>query len=136
MTAARYRPFASGKLEVDVQAKRGRCTELAERYIAEGGLRDSLPKTIPTEVKEELDRLYGEMANADMDLFDAMASIGKTLGNESAALTNMMLARQEKAARRRLQAADKSLQPLIREVTGGKAELNRLAGVLGIKLEK
>jgi hypothetical protein len=27
-------PFASGKLEVEVEAKRGRCTELAERYIA------------------------------------------------------------------------------------------------------
>lgn len=131
----RYRPFATGSLVAAIQEKRGRCTELAENYIADGGLKTKLPENIPKEVVEQLDQLFLQLSEADMDLFNAMASIGEAMANESAVLVNLLAGKQTKAARERLQKADRLLAPLIRDLNTGKAALNRVAGELGLKVK-
>jgi hypothetical protein len=130
----RYRPYATGALVAKIQKKRGRCTELAERYISEGGLRDHLPENIPETVKKKLDQLFLELSERDADLFKAMASIGQAMAHESAVIVNLLTGKQKEAARERLQKAEKLLAPLVRELNTGKGELNRVAGELGLKV--
>ena len=132
ITIARYRPLATGRLVSDVEAKRGHCTEIAESYIAEGGLRDKLPVSIEADVIEALDDIFEGLAGSDADLFSAMAGIGQQLERESAAIVNMLLSRQQAAAEARLQRADKLLVPLIRDLNRAHAEFNRLTGTLGL----
>lgn len=134
LTWARYRPLATGRLTADIEAKRGHCTRISQAYIAEGGLRDSLPPTTEEAAVAALDRIFIDLSNADHDLFKAMGAIGKGLDNESALLVNMLLAGQNQAARARLEKAERSLRPLIGDLNEGKRQLNRLAGELGVTL--
>ncbi len=134
LTPARYRPLATGRLTAEIEAKRGHCTRIGQAYIAEGGLRDGLPATTEDETRAELDRIFIDLSQADQDLFKAMVAVGKGLENESGVLVNMLLAGQKQAARARLQEAERSLGPLVRDLNEGKRELNRLAGELGVTL--
>jgi hypothetical protein len=132
ITIARYRPLATGRLIADVEAKRGHCTQIAETYIAEGGLRDQLPESIEADVVEALDDIFDGLAGSDADLFSAMADIGQQLERESAAIVNMLLCRRHAAAQARLERADKLLVPLVRDLNRAHAEFNRLTGTLGL----
>jgi hypothetical protein len=134
LTPARYRPLATGALTAEIEAKRGHCTHIGQAYIAEGGLRDSLPPSTEDDVVAELDRIFLELSNADGDLFKAMVAVGEGLANESAALVNMLLTGQKGAARARLGKSERGLGPLLRDLNRGRGELNRLAGELGVTL--
>jgi hypothetical protein len=130
----RYRPYATGALVTQIEEKRGRCTELAEKYISDGGLKDNIPEDTPNDVIEQLDQLFLELSEADNSLFDAMASIGQSLTYESSALVNLLVASQKKVAFERLKKADRLLAPLVRDLNTGKTDLNRVAGKLGLEV--
>jgi hypothetical protein len=132
LTSARYRPLATGRLKADIEAKRGHCTQIGQSYIGEGGLRDSLPPGTDPAVVEELDRIFLRLSRADGDLFSAMGAVGDGLEKESGIVANMLLAGQNGAARKRLEQAEETLRPLVRQLNDGKRELNRLAGELGL----
>jgi TIR domain len=134
LTLARYRPLATGELQADIEKKRGHCTQIGQAYVGEGGLRDSLPRTTEQAAVDELDRIFLALSRSDGDLFKAMGAVGDGLEKESGVLVNMLLAGQTQAAGARLQKADRSLRPLVRQLNDGKRELNRLAGELGVVL--
>ena len=60
------------------------------------------------------------------DLFADLVRIGNALTNESRIILNLLLADQEKAARNRIIAGRKRLQPLERELEKGIDALERL----------
>jgi hypothetical protein len=135
MTLARYRPLATGRLTADIASRRGHCTRIAQAYIAEGGLRESLPQSIDPAALTELDELFSHLSTADDDLFAAMGEVGNGLTNEASAVVNLLLSGQKTAAMKRTRAAARRLAPLVRDLNRGQADLNRLAGELGLVFE-
>ena len=134
ITLDRYRPLADGQLVTHISRQRGHCKQIAQVYIQSGGLRDSLPASVGADVKQELDNLILMLSKADLDLFDAMASIGIALQNQSAILINLLLAGQEREAEARLRNDEAILLPLGQEVRGGMAEVERLSTELGVPI--
>jgi hypothetical protein len=103
-------------------------------YIESGGLRDSLPDTVTSEIRDALDDLILELSGADDDLFAGMAAIGTTLQAQAAVVTNLLLAGQTLEARARLAHAEHVLLPLRQEINRGMADVEHLAADLGVAL--
>jgi hypothetical protein len=129
-----YRSLATGRLKTEIEANRAHCTHLAQAYIESGGLRDTLPSSIEPAILDELDSIFFELGTADEDLFAAMIAVGDGLETESGVVVNMLLAGEEKAAWKRIGDAERVLRPLVRDINRGMADLNRLAGTLGLDL--
>jgi hypothetical protein len=134
ITLDRYRPLADGRLVTHISRQRGHCKRIAQIYIESGGLRDSLPASVSDDIKQGLDNLILTLSNADLDLFDAMASIGMALQNQAAVLINLLLAGQEREAEARLGNDEAILLPLRQEVNAGMAEVERLSTDLGVTI--
>lgn len=134
VTLDRYRPLADGRLVTHISQQRGHCKQIAQVYIQNGGLRDSLPVSVGTDVKDELDNLIYGLSNADGDLFRAMAAIGGALASQSAILVNLLLAGQEREAEARLRNDEAVLLPMRQDVNDGMAEVERLSTELGVTI--
>ena len=76
------------------------CTRIAQAYIAEGGLRDSLPKATDDKVVSELDAIFLEIGSADQDLFKAMVAAGDGLANKVIRAGEPVASRSESRLRR------------------------------------
>jgi len=58
-----------------------------------------------------------------------MADIGKALETQGSVVVNLLLTGQEAEANGRLRRAERTLRPLRQSVSGGMAEVERLASV-------
>jgi TIR domain len=134
LTVDVYRPLADGRLVKDIARRRGHCKRIAQLYVESGGLRDSLPSSVDGRMLEALDDLILDLSDADLDLFDSMASIGTALQTQAAVIVNLLLAGQEAEAAARLAAAEEVLLPLRQKVNAEIAEVERLASDLGVEL--
>lgn len=133
LTVDTYRQLAAGRLVTEIERQRGHCKRIAQLYIQEGGLRETLPASVSDDVRRELDSLILEISGSDTDLFDAMAQIGKALQNEAAAVTNLLLTGQDAEATARLRRAESVLLPLRQRINESMAEVDRLSAELGIQ---
>jgi hypothetical protein len=101
-----------GRLAERIHNGRGHCKRIGARYFAEGGLRQALEPQVPTQTLEASDATFRALTNADMDLFDAMDSVGLSLTREARQLYALVLAGQQAEASRRLVQAHETLAPL------------------------
>jgi hypothetical protein len=131
LTANRYRRYARGALVARIEASRGHCTQLTLTYLEPGGLRDAVAgvRGIPLRA---LDDVFDRLSQADYELFDQMAAVGRGLSDESAKIANLLISGQDAEAKTRLQRAEQLLTPLSREVNAGMAELRRIAAESGL----
>jgi hypothetical protein len=128
----RYLSIASGRMVQEIERRRGHCKNITAIYIESGGLRDSLPTTVSSEAKESLDDLMQRIANADLDLFQEMTSVGSALAKEAAVITNLLLADQPQAAKDHLRECASKLIPLQKDLSDGMGRVDHLMLDLGI----
>ena len=133
LTVDTYRRLAAGRLVTEIERQRGHCKRIAQLYIQDGGLRETLPASVGDDIRRELDLLVLQISTSDVDLFDAMAQIGKALQNEAAAVTNLLLAGQDAEANARLRRAEGVLLPLRQRINESMADVDRLSAELGIQ---
>ena len=127
-----YAPIASGRMVAEIARRRGHCKRITQIYIESGGLRESLPSTVTTEAKENLDDLMSSIAHADADLFEQMATVGSALATEGAVITDLLLAEQPQAAEARLRQSASTLLPLEQELAQGMGRVDKMMVELGI----
>jgi hypothetical protein len=132
VTVDTYRRLATGRLVTEIERQRGHCKRIAQTYIQAGGLRSTLPDTVDDDMRLELDMLIRQISVSDIDLFNAMAQIGKALQDEASAVANLLLTGQYKEANARLVRAENALLPLRQRVNASMAEVDRLTAELGI----
>ena len=60
-----------GRLAERIHNGRGHCKRIGARYFAYGGLRDAIRTRAHAGTLEKADATFGQLTNADMDLFDA-----------------------------------------------------------------
>jgi hypothetical protein len=132
ISAATFRSLADGHLLADIERERGHCKRIAQVYIESGGLRESLPESVGSDLRDEIDELILGLSSADDDLFNAMAAIGSTLDKQASVVVNLLLADQDAEANARLRHAEQVLRPLRQSVNHGMAEVERIASEFGI----
>jgi len=129
-----YMDIASGRMVAEIEKRRGHCKRITQIYIESGGLRESLPESVNNQAKEALDALMLDMAGADNDLFQQMTSVGSTLANEAAVITNFILANQHQLAEAHLRKCASKLLPLQQDLAQGIGRVDSLITDLGIDI--
>jgi len=102
-----------GSLVVTIHNGRGHCKRIGARYFANGGLREVLLKSrVPDQALGEADATFRALTAADVDLFDALDSVGESLTLEARAIYPLVIAGQKREAARRFERAQQVLSPL------------------------
>ncbi|RIK58714.1 MAG: hypothetical protein DCC57_00240 [Chloroflexi bacterium] len=128
------KPFVEmerGSLLTTIKNGRGHCSRLLAYYGRYGGLRDWLKTKASAEMLANVDEVFSRLGTADGDLFAQLVQIGDLLTSESRAITNLLLAGQEAAARKRILAGRKKLEPLEQQLSTAMNELQQVAESLG-----
>jgi hypothetical protein len=126
-----YLAMERGQLLTFIEDNRGHCTRIVEYYGRVGGLRDWLePRLKPDKVKF-LDETFGRLGTVDNDLFEALVGVGDVLTEEASAIAGLLLAGQQKIARKRILDGRKKLLPLSRGLSKAMNSLQRIESALG-----
>jgi hypothetical protein len=126
-----YLAMERGQLATLIENNRGHCTRIVEYYARVGGLRDWLvPRLTPNKLKV-LDESFGQLGNADGDVFEALVGVGDLLTGEASAIAGLVLAGQQEIARERILDGRKKLLPLERGLSNAMSSLQRVESSLG-----
>jgi len=120
-----------GELITLIDNNRGHCTRIVEYYARVGGLRDWLEPRLKPDKLKALDEAFGQLGNADGDLFEHLVGIGDVLTGEASAIVGLLLSGQQKIARERILDGRKKLLPLERSLSEAMRTLQRVEGSLG-----
>jgi hypothetical protein len=126
-----YVELAHGSLPQEIEAGRGRCGHILIHYRRVGGVRDAIQGRVSTEQLSEVDKIFELLGTADGDAFANMTQIGSYLRDESRAIVNSLLARQDAVARERIASTRTLLEPLERELSDALKEMQQLEASLG-----
>jgi hypothetical protein len=102
-----------------------------EYYARVGGLRDWLEPRVKPDKLKLLDETFGQLGNADGDLFEALVGVGDILTGEASAIAGLILAGQQEIARERILDGRKKLLPLERGLSKAMNSLQRVESSLG-----
>src|SRR5262249_30638073 len=127
----RYLSMESGELATLIDNNRGHCTRIVEYYARVGGLRDWLEPRLKPDKLKVLDEAFGQLGNADGDLFEHLVGIGDVLTGEASAIVGLLLSGQQRIARERILAGRKKLLPLERSLSEAMRTLQRVESSLG-----
>jgi hypothetical protein len=94
-------------------------------------VRDAIEVRLTPAQLNEVDRTFAALSTVDGDAFQRMTQIGYYLREESRAIVNSLLARQQKLARQRIETARKLLEPLELELSDAMKEMQQLEASLG-----
>jgi hypothetical protein len=126
-----YLAMERGQLATLIENKRGHCTRIVEYYARVGGLRDWLELRLKADKLRLLDETFGQLGNADGDLFEALIGVGDLLTGEASAIAGLILAGQQPMARERILDGRKKLLPLERGLAKAMSGLQRVESSLG-----
>lgn len=126
-----YLDMERGALITTIDSKRGHCARIVEYYIRAGGLRDWLEPRLASEKLKMVDEAFRQLGTADGDLFAALARIGDVMTEEASAIVGLLLADQQKVARKRILEGRKKLLPLERSLASAMRKLQRIESSLG-----
>jgi hypothetical protein len=126
-----YLAMERGQLATMIENNRGHCTRIVEYYARVGGLRDWLEPRLTTDKLKLLDESFGQLGNADGDLFEALVGVGDLLTGEASAISGLLLAGQQKIARERILDGRKKLLPLEQGLSKAMSSLQRVESSLG-----
>jgi TIR domain len=126
-----YLAMERGELTTLIENNRGHCTRIVEYYARVGGLRDSLEQRLAPDKLELLDETFGQLGTGDIDLFDALASVGAVLTGEASVIAGLALSGQQAAARERILDGRKKLLPLESCLSKAMTDLQRIESSLG-----
>ena len=127
-------PFNSlkhGDLPQQIENGRGHCGQILVHYRRVGGVRDGITGHLSAEQLEEVDNTFDYLGTADGDAFSRMIRIGDYLQDEARAVVNFLFSGQENAARERIAATQKLLEPLDEELSQAIRERQQLGASLG-----
>ena len=130
---APYAKMERGSLKKLIRDGRGHCHLIANHYGRRGGLRDWIKDHASAATLSKADRAFGHLSTADGDLFATLAEIGAMLTNESRAIVNLLLTKQQAAARKRIMRGRRRLEPLEKELDRGMHALQELQQRLGLQ---
>jgi hypothetical protein len=120
-----------GTIKDAVEQGRGHCGLILTHYGKYGGLRDWIAdKVSPVELRDA-DDIFGRLGTADGDLFMPLVQIVDTLTNESRVIVNLLLSRQEPAARQRIREGRRKLEPLELQLSAAMRELQQIEASIG-----
>ena len=126
-----YLAMERGELVTLIENNRGHCTRIVEYYARVGGLRDWLEPRLKPDKLKLLDETFGQLGNADGDLFEALVGVGDILTGEASAIAGLILAGQQEIARERILDGRKKLLPLERGLSKAMNSLQRVESSLG-----
>jgi hypothetical protein len=126
-----YLAMERGELATLIRNNRGHCTRIVEYYVRAGGLRDWLQPRLTPQNLQVLDDAFGQLGNADGDLFEGLSRIGDAMTGEASAIAGLLLGGQERMARQRILESRQKLIPLERKLTESMAALQRIESSLG-----
>jgi hypothetical protein len=101
-----------GSLATRIHDGRGHCKRIGARYNAEGGPRSALKTRVSAQDLESADWIFRELAEADIDLFRVLDSVGMSLAFEARKIYPLVIAGQRAEALRRFEYAHVVLAPL------------------------
>jgi len=127
----RYLSMERGELTTQIANNRGHCTRIVEYYARVGGLRDWLEPRLEPDKLKVLDETFGQLGNADGDLFEHLVGIGDVLTGEASAIVGLLVSGQQGVARERILAGRKKLLPLERGLSEAMRTLQRVESSLG-----
>jgi hypothetical protein len=126
-----YLAMERGQLATLIANNQGHCTRIVEYYFRVGGLRDWLSRRVPAGKLASLDKVFGELGEADDELFAALFEVGHVLTAEASAIVNLVLAGQQRLARRRILEGREKLLPLEGGLSKAMGSLQRAEATLG-----
>jgi hypothetical protein len=127
------RPFVEMErgLSKKIRDGKGHCSRILTYYGMYGGIRDWLKDKMAADEFAKVNSAFERLGTADGDLFWALVEIGEVLTQESRSIVNLVAARQQDAARARILAGRKTLEPLEQKLAGAMTEMQQLEESLG-----
>ena len=123
--------WEGGTLETEIDRGLGHCHLIRVHYYAEpDGLRHWISDNSPEELQQG-DVVFNRLGEVDDDLFKQLGEIGRILTKESGAVVKMLIAGQEEAARRRVGNVHSRLEPLRKQLSTAKQELQERGRSVG-----
>jgi hypothetical protein len=124
--------WEGGSLENEIHNGLGHCTLIGIHYYTEpDGLRHWIKDELNTQELQQADEVFSRLSEADADLFQELGKIGKVLTEESGAVVKMLIAGQEDAARSRVGDVHRRLEPLRKQLSKAKQELQQRGRSVG-----